>query len=455
MDKNTRIDRIKEVKDRSSDDMKEEIVWEDVLQAFPVYKIPLEYLVYNKYNGRILTRTKSLESQGKSIEVETREGKETIERLLWESKPDRNKQTLNDLEKFGQKRVGIVTADGIIIDGNRRAMLLDRSKKYNYFKAIVLPVTLEQNPLEIEKLETSYQMGEDEKLSYNPIEKYLKAQNLKRKNVEVEDIAKWMGEPEKEVEKYIRTMAIMDEYLLINKYDGMYTQLYGREDSFLSLEKWTTNFYEEKSARAFDGYKDSDVDDLKSIVFDYIRADYEGKSMRIIADGSKESHFFGDKNLWRDFCETHFRNIEPIKFEEDPIKFENAIDLEKSLNSRDGLYKLAAIDLLTENLVNHRDSLGNQKYANEPEKLISKAIDAAKVAQSNKNIGRDGVMEKVEELNDITVSIMRKKAPAALLRYVTSLLTSIDAETCGEDKSDIETELKNIQREAYRLSKEI
>ena len=455
MDKDTRIARIKDVKERSGEGIKEEIVWEDVLQPFPVYKIPLDNLVYNKYNGRILTRTKSLESQGKPINVETREGKEIIEDLLWATKPDRNKQTLVDLEKFGQKRVGIVTADGIIIDGNRRAMLLNRSGKYSYFKAIVLPVTLEQNPLEIEKLETSYQMGEDEKLSYNPIEKYLKAQNLQRKNVKVEDIAKWMGESVKEIEKYIRTMSIMDEYLSFYKYDRMYTQLDGREDSFLSLEKWSTNFYGEKSSRAFDGYRDSDVDDLKSIVFDYIRADYEGKSLRIIADGSRENHFFGDKKIWRDFCDIHFRNIDPIKLAEDPIRLEGAIDLEKSLNSRDDMYRAKSIKLLTDNLVNHKDNIGNQKYADEPEKLIIKAIDATKVAQFNKNVGRDEVMNKVEELNDITVSIMRKKAPVALLRYINSLLSSIDAEACGDNKFDVETELKNIQREAYRLSKDI
>ena len=48
----------------------------------------------------------------------------------------------------------------------------------DYFKAVVLDVTLEENPLEIEKLETSFQMGEDEKLGYNPTEKYLKAKLL-------------------------------------------------------------------------------------------------------------------------------------------------------------------------------------------------------------------------------------------------------------------------------------
>lgn len=456
MNKETRIVKIKEKIAENPDGFaKEEIVWEDQLTAMPVYKIPLEYLVYNKYNGRILTRTKSLEAQDKAIDVETKEGKELIEKLLWESKPDRNKTTLDDLKKFGQKRVGIVTADGIIIDGNRRAMLLNRCDgRYTYFKAIVLPVTLEQNPLEIEKLETSYQMGEDEKLGYNPIEKYLKAQTLRAKGVPTEDIANWMNEAISEVGKYIRTMKIMDEYLEVYKYDKMYTQLDGREDLFLSIAKWTDNFYGEGSYRAFDGYTDSDVDDLKSVAFDYIRADYEGKEFRVLAEGNKENHFFGDKTIWKDFSDKHFGFVEPIKREEDPIKLE-VPDLEKSLNSRDETFKDNTMEFLKNNVKEHQEKLGNRQYADQPDKLISKAIEAVKVAQTNKNVGRDNVIDKVEELNDITLSIMRKRSPITLLRHINDLLNSIDSELLAENKDDIEAELKRIQSRAYQLGKEI
>jgi len=45
----------------------------------------------------------------------------------------------------------LITKDGVIIDGNRRAMLLNRIDRLGTFKAIVLPVTLEENPIEIER----------------------------------------------------------------------------------------------------------------------------------------------------------------------------------------------------------------------------------------------------------------------------------------------------------------
>jgi hypothetical protein len=37
-------------------------------------------------------------------------------------------------------------------------MLLNKIPKYEYFKTVILDITLEENPIEIQKLETSYQM---------------------------------------------------------------------------------------------------------------------------------------------------------------------------------------------------------------------------------------------------------------------------------------------------------
>ena len=223
MNKETRIKKIQEIIDRDKDDPMGivEIPWEDQLKTENVYKIPLEYLVYNKYNGRILSRTQSLEKQQYKIDAETPEGEERIGDLLWESNEQRNKTTLSSITDNGQQKVGIITKDGIIIDGNRRVLLLRKGKKWDYFKTVVLDVTLEENPLEIEKLETTYQMGEDEKVGYNATEKYIKTKLLyykltssnyssnsskqpkEHKNA-IGKIAKWMGEDETEIIKYLK-----------------------------------------------------------------------------------------------------------------------------------------------------------------------------------------------------------------------------------------------------------
>jgi len=80
MNKETRLIKIQEIIDREKDNPfgRLEIPWQDDLVPMNVYKIPLDFLVYNKYNGRILSRTKSLEKQGKRIDETTPEGKKLL-----------------------------------------------------------------------------------------------------------------------------------------------------------------------------------------------------------------------------------------------------------------------------------------------------------------------------------------------------------------------------------------
>ena len=285
----TRTQKIDEVIQRNLENPfgKLEIPWEDDLIAMNVYKIPLNYLVYNKYNGRILSRTKSLEAQKVYIDVENDEHRELIEKLLWDSKPKKNKETLDSLKNLGQEKVGIISKDGIIVDGNRRAMLLNKIDHIDYFKAVVLPITYEDGSLEIEKFETKYQLGEERKLDYNPIEIYLKIQNLYKQlsgkpfyskdSVDKDSIKKiysWIGnyktiEKEKDIEFFLKVMNIMDEYLDTFNYNKIYTALDDREEQFRGLTSWLDSFYS-GSNKAFDGYKNRDVDKLKDLCFDYI-----------------------------------------------------------------------------------------------------------------------------------------------------------------------------------------
>lgn len=471
MNKETRIQKIQDIL-KQEPTGNEKIVWKDKLESMPVYEISLEYLVYNKHNGRILSKTKSFETQRGEINPETSEGKRLIEKFLWDSRSDKNEKTKKDLEKYGQKRVGIITKDGIIIDGNRRAMLLNQIDKFDYFRAIVLDVTSTQDPIEIEKLETSYQMGEDEKLSYNPIEVYLKTTDLYKKlskqseysekNKDISAIKKiydWIGDYKafsgiKGVEERLEIMKIIDDYLDYLGYNNHYTQLGRIEDQFISLTKWLKIFYGTGSTKADWGYKNGDVDDLKNIAFDYIRANYEGKSFRSIASGQKENHFFGNKQIWYSFKEKHFKNIQPIYDNEDSINIDSP-DLEKTLKSRDGNFIAKAKPLLEENLKEHEQLIYNQKHKDEPEKLLKKSIDALVVAKNNKNHQKPEVLDQVEQANQITIDMLQEKSPKRVLRRIYDMIISVKVENEKEDKEELLEYVKNIEKEAYQLEKEI
>jgi len=477
MNKETRIQKIQFIIERDKDNLfgKTEIPWNDKLESKNVYLIPLEYLVYNKYNGRILSRTQSLEKQNYIIDVETEEGRKRIEDLLWHSNEYRNKTTQISIDKYGQQKVGIITKDGIIIDGNRRVMLLNKGKKYDYFKAVVLDVTLEENPLEIEKLETTYQMGEDEKVGYNATEKYIKSKLLYKKltqktyssnsdkhtpdNNTIEKIATWMGIDKAEVFTYLDTMEVMDEYLEILEYDGIYTQLDKREDPFLNLTKWLKTFYNTESRKGFDGYRNDDVDDLKAIAFDYIRAKYEGKEFRILAEGLRPNHFFGDKEIWKSFIKYHNDRIK--KIHESEIDY-NSTNLNKHLDDRDAKFlestRLNGKDsFLAENIEIHKERLGYNRASDEPQKLVEKSFDSLNAVKTgHKSFTTKEVQQKLEDLGNKVFKMLQQKSPSRILSHIITQLKEIEASKITEiDKEEFETKLKEIQKLCFGLNKKL
>jgi hypothetical protein len=489
MNKEIRIQKIQEIIDRDSQNPfgKQEIPWEDDLESMNVYKIPLNLLVYNKYNGRILSRTKSLEKQNYIIDENSTDGKKKIEELLWKSKIDRNKKTQKNIADFGQQKVGIITKDGIIIDGNRRAMLLNDiqnngvlsgkryDKKYDYFKAVILPVTLQESPLEIKKLETSFQMGEDKKLGYNPTEKYLKAQDhylelsgltkIDTNNfddIALSKIADWMGEDKSEIKKYLYTIKIMDEYLYYLGYDGIYTQLDSREDQFLSLTKWLDSFYDKESSKAFHGYTNEDVDDLRDISFDYIRIrnQYDGKEFRNLAEGQADKHFFGEKDLWNDFSSRHNDIVNKLP-NESPIDF-NSNNLEQHLNQRDNIFfenskfNQEKSDFI-ENLLELKTRVEYNKAGKAPGKLVKKAHQAfAAIKKGHRSFANKEVQNQVQELADIVISSLHDNSPSKVLNHIIKLLDTIDITKIPENElEEVKKQTKEIQKIGYQINKSI
>lgn len=474
MNKETRIQKISEITAREAYG-RQDILWHGSLKSMDVYEIPLEYLVYNKYNGRILSRTKTLEKQGREINPETEEGKKILEDLLWQSKESRNDITKKDITAKGQLKIGIVTKDGIVIDGNRRLMLLNKIKpKYSHFKAVVLPVALEDDPIEVEKLETTYQMGEDEKLGYNPIEKYLKVKQIYKQlsppcshDDAIKQIADWMGEERSVIVEWLDVVKIIDDYLEYLNYDGIYamadTPNDGKEDLFLFIRKWLSTFSEKESNKGFDGYRQLDVDELKQICFDYVRAkigkpSYDGKIFRYIADGQKKNHFFGDRKIWKSFSEDHFSVVETAIEKinnEYPIDFASE-NIEASLSNRDSKFRDEVLDALIKNIEEHQTDLGYAKAADRPLELVKsaqKAIDS--IDQNHKAFSAPEVVSQLEALIERLTNMLERKSPEQTLSLVADLLNKVDLNRRSADKEALHSKIKEISRLAYQMEKEI
>lgn len=373
---------------------KEKLFYKGATERFPVYQIPLELLVYNRHNGRIESEMLTWEFEHDVGEKDyTDEIHHRIETFLWETNVARNEQTLKDLRAKQQQRPGIVSLDGVIIDGNRRAMLLNKIDRNGFFEAVILPDEYYENEKEIVRLETQYQIGEDAKLDYGPLEKYLKVKRLHRVlGYEIPEVAQMMSEGDGEVERLLAIMDLMDDYLEHIRCPNLYNMLKEKDGS--TKEGMFVDLFQDlkrlDNGRAQIQWPVDrlDVLELRTIQFDHIRYGNggglfeSGKDYREISHDSRgEQSFFAYEEIWKKFSETHGRSIDPINTEigslDDYIarnpQFGSRVE---AAEAREDEWKSKAKDLLKNNFYQSSIKLEAQKDSNEPRKLLERALAA-------------------------------------------------------------------------------
>ncbi len=426
MDATLRSKKLKEIMATQTPYARKDIHYRNKNQKLDVWDIPLEYLIFNQYNGRIATFVKTYEKQHHPIDVTTDEGEKLISNFLWESKKDRNKITQKDIADKGQLEYGIVTADGVVIDGNRRFMLLKKNKEKNkeataYFKAIILEDTFKSNKNEIMRLETTYQMGVDDKVDYNPIQKYLKCRDLIEQGFRKDEIAEMMGEDDSKIEKYLSILELMDEYLEEYEYEGMYRVLEVNtlETHFMDLERYLSRYRAQRQIQGMDwSPKAEDIDDLKRVYFDYMRAGFEARGIRVIANSSKGQGIFTKKDLWKGradnregFVDSHFNAVKETGNEKSLQEMrEESPDLDAValISSRDSTFKKKIESHLKENRGRAERDLEDQNSKDEPLELMHRAKRTLEKINTNiEDFGTQKVFDKAKEINQFTYELMQ------------------------------------------------
>lgn len=291
-----------------------------------VYQLDLSYLIFNQFNDRIAVEVKTDEamSPGGANPEYTDDLEKKIMNYLWNLNPSRNKDTMVDLELKGQLEPGIVTADGVIVNGNRRAMLLKRSMK-TYFKAAILPDEFEGHIDQIRRLETELQFNVDKQLEYEPLAKYIKIKMLMEDRVDEAEIARMMRESVPKVRQWYGIMQLMDEYLENIGSPGVYTLLRlsdksgSKEEAFIQAYTQITQIMNSKVKVdwAYDPVKDARR--YKQIMFDYIRSECidSPAQYRLIGaqgkhGGTNGSGIFSDKELFNQMYEKHNKLVEDV-----------------------------------------------------------------------------------------------------------------------------------------------
>jgi hypothetical protein len=312
---------------------KQKLYYMGETQSFEVFRIDLDYLIYNRHNGRIEAEMLTWEQENAApIGIYDGELHDKIGAFLWDSNKGRNKTTLTDLSAKGQQRPGIVSLDGVIIDGNRRAMLLrmlEGKKGKQYFDAIILPHAYADNQAEIVRLETQYQLGEDSKVEYGPLQKYLHARRLHDDlNIGEDEIDGLMGEPKGTTKKLLEIMQLMDDYLEHIGCPKLYLMLKDtdgtKEGMFVDLHADLKRIQSGKAKIPWAFDADIDPLQLQLIQFDYIRlgdfADAK-KVYREISHQGKDKNFFASKDIWQRFRDSHSADIHPITMDMGSLEF--------------------------------------------------------------------------------------------------------------------------------------
>ncbi len=367
-------------------------------QILPVHQIDLSWLVYNPYNGRISSYVKSYEREkGINLDTSNPDHAKIIADFLWNSNVSRNQKTEQSLRDQGQMKYGIVTKDGFIIDGNRRASILNKIYKEDavspgYFFAVILNEKLNDNPQEIRRLETTYQLGQDDILDYNPIQKYLKCKDL-IVDFSAEEIAGMMNEDAPAIKENLEIMDLMDQYLDYLNYSGIYTRLDNTEDLFINLntvlKRWKTSQSQLKWK-----VEETDLSDLQLICYDLIRYVYNSpkgkginpKNIREKIIRNSQDTFVANEEIWKTFSERHRQAIEPLEATEksvDDLRAENPTrDLSSLLKSRDEAWAKSVDASMKENFGLASAELDNLQSRGEPLKLLRAALSKLETVDS-------------------------------------------------------------------------
>lgn len=236
---------INDLKALSEDTGRKELFWlKGGRKELTVYKIPTKYLYFNIENGRYADKMIDLRANNPGVEIDPRQEKwkQDIMRMLMGEYPGTEgdkgpfEKLRSDILARQQLRPGVVLHDGGVLDGNRRlAVLLDLAAKekinptrFEFFDGVILPPDV--GPEDRWRIEAGLQLGRDEKHQYSTINQLLKIREgldvFRNSKKPEQEIAKTLyGIPEKEIEKDIRKVKLIDEYLMLIRKPRAYNEI--------------------------------------------------------------------------------------------------------------------------------------------------------------------------------------------------------------------------------------
>jgi hypothetical protein len=214
-------------------------------KELPVYRLPTKLLVFNIKNGRFAAEALAEERRLKrKLDPTKSEDIIAIQKLLLDRNPEETDALKHDLKKNGQLRNGIITADGAVINANRRLAILKalaeetQEDKFAYITVARLPRGIDEKDLW--KIEANLQFGYEFRLEYGPVNELLKIKagydsGLTEKQIAEPTSGRYT---ESDIKEKLRILKLIDSYLsFINQPGGYRLIQEGRHvEKFNSLQ---------------------------------------------------------------------------------------------------------------------------------------------------------------------------------------------------------------------------
>lgn len=300
--------------------------------TYDVYSIPLKWLYYNDQNGRINTTYKKYSSMKGLLapEAGNSEYNEIFEKFIFDSNAQAMKETKLSIDDKSQQEPGVVLSDGRVIDGNRRftaLRMLERERGIpQYFNAVILPLDSKSKSDEkiIKELELDLQLGREERVSYDPIDRIFDVYNT----IEVEKImnkeeykkASGAGNT-KGINRDIRLAKLIIKFIEIVSPGG------NPIDKFYLARDLKLDGPIEEIEREINKLKSDNKEDTKDAVLTYLIAskavDKQNDFTRIMRD--LKNNIIKDNDRLQYFLDSADDKVDDIMdaFEDNPIKSAN------------------------------------------------------------------------------------------------------------------------------------
>lgn len=194
----------------------------------PVARVSNNLLLYRPENGRLimqlqeLERSRNLSAGYFAANREKPEVQERLHSLLLEMAKSPQGPIYQELRRQAQQTEPLlITADGIVVNGNRRLAAMralaaenpDRFNKFEQVRAAVLPA--DAHPEDIEYVEAALQLAPETKLAYSWINRRLK---LRRQRFELglpvpRILESYRLESEADLDRELAELAMAEDYL--------------------------------------------------------------------------------------------------------------------------------------------------------------------------------------------------------------------------------------------------